>query len=76
MAAARRYRHPRKDLEAVCVLIERAGWRVISTGRYFKAFCPCGGHFRTIHLTPSGANYLTNLTHWFRRQPCWKEPSA
>jgi len=66
-----RQRHPNKELEAVCQAVEAAGWRVERKKGYYKAYCPCGQHLKTIVLTPSGANYVVNLTHWFRRQPCW-----
>lgn len=55
--------------------IEAAGWRITRKSGYFKAYCPCGQHLRTIHLSPSDPSYERNLTHWFLRQPCWSEDS-
>lgn len=55
-----RPRHPKKDLEAVLVIAEKAGWRVTRKTRYFKMYCPCGNHLRSIHLSPSDPNYKKN----------------
>ena len=47
-------------------------WTVIPGKTYWKAKCPCGRHANwSIKLTPSGANYVTDLSKWFRRQGCW-----
>ena len=66
-----RPRHPKPALEAVCGEAEAAGWRITRGSIYFKAYCPCGQHKRSIHLSPSDPNYLQNLRQWFTRQPCW-----
>lgn len=73
--AVARPRHPKKDLEQLLRFVEAHGWRVTQKKGYFKAYCPCGLHFRTVHLSPSDPNYRRNLTHWFERQPCWAEES-
>lgn len=70
-----RPRHPKKDLEAVCQTAEAAGWQIMRGTGYFKAYCPCGLHKRTLHLSPSDPNYARNVAHWFRRQPCWPKES-
>ncbi|MDA8282297.1 MAG: hypothetical protein M0Z42_03115 [Actinomycetota bacterium] len=69
--APNRPRHPRPELEEICREVEQAGWRVVKGSAYFKAYCPCGLHKRSVHLTPSGKDYGKNLRQWFRRQPCW-----
>jgi len=66
-----RPRHPDKDLERLCQEIEAAGWRLTRRNRYYSAYCPCGQHKRTIHLSPSDHSYAQNVRQWFRRQPCW-----
>jgi hypothetical protein len=70
---APRSRHPDKDLEAVLRSLERQGWRIERGQKYFKAYCPCGLHKKTVHLTPSGPRYLRNLVGWLRRETCWEE---
>jgi len=43
---------------------------------YFKLYCPCPQkHLKTVHLTPSGANYARNLRKWLERQSCWEADS-
>lgn len=38
------------------------GWRVDETRKgYPRAYCPCGKHMRSVHLTPSGPGYWRNL---------------
>lgn len=66
-----RPRHPRKELEVLCQLLEEQGWRISKDSGYFKAYCPCGQHKRTIHLSPSDPNYEQNVRHWFQGQSCW-----
>jgi hypothetical protein len=66
-----RPKHPNKDIEEVILLIEIYGWRVERGRKYYKCYCPCGHHLKTIHLTPSGTGYVLNLRKWFQRQPCW-----
>jgi hypothetical protein len=37
-------------------------------------YCPCPEkHFKTVKLTPSGANYLKDLLGQLRRATCWEE---
>ena len=66
-----RPRHPKPELERLCRDVEKAGWRITRGKRYFKAYCACGKHKRTIHLSPSDPNYEKHARSWFRRQPCW-----
>lgn len=71
MVVKPRPRHPRKDLEEICRLMEEAGWRITRKKGYFNGYCPCGQHKHTVHLSPSNPYYGRNLTQWLRRQPCW-----
>ncbi len=49
-------------------------WRVDeSRGGYPMAFCPCRGHKKTLHYTPSNPNYWRNARAWFRRCECWED---
>jgi len=49
-----RPKHPRKELEAILVVIEDEGaWRVDKPGKYYRCRCPCGQHSKYVHLTPS-----------------------
>jgi hypothetical protein len=66
-----RPRHRRKESEAVLVDAEAHGWRIDPGKRYWRAYCGCGLHLRSIHLTPSDPSYATNLAHWFRRTCGW-----
>jgi hypothetical protein len=60
-------------LEEILREAERRGWRVKKPSKYFKMYCPCAEkHFKTVHLTPSGANYAKNLKKWLERQSCWE----
>ena len=72
-AVSPRPRHQTKEIEALLCSLERQGWRMTKGGGYFKAYCPCREHLKTIHLTPSSAGYLRNLMGWLRRESCWKE---
>lgn len=63
-------RHPRKELEAVLQAFHEAGWRITDPPTYYTVRCPCGTHYRWIHLTPSGANYGRDALQWLKRQPC------
>lgn len=68
-----RPRHPDKELEAIIQDLELRNWRVERGRKYYKAKCPCVKlHMKTIHLTPSGRMYSTNLRKWFERQSCWE----
>ena len=67
-------RHPDKDLERIIREAEEHGWRRTKRPKsYFRLYCPCGRHIKTVALTPSGANYGRNLLAWFRRQDCWDQ---
>lgn len=67
-----RPRHQIKEIEALLRSMEVQGWRVEKGSKYFKTFCPCGLHKKTVHLTPSGGGYLRNLVGWLRRETCWE----
>jgi len=67
-----RPRHQNKEIESLIRELELAGWVINRDGGYFIAKCPCGKHMKTIHLTPSSANYLKNLAHFLERNTCWK----
>lgn len=69
---ASRPRHPDKDLEQVLRSLELCGWRVERGSRYYRAYCPCGTHKKTVHLTPSDPRYRRNLVGWLRRETCWE----
>jgi hypothetical protein len=57
-----RPRHPNKDLESVPRAAEARRWRVERRKKYYKMYGPCDDkHFKTVELTPSGANYLKDL---------------
>ncbi len=68
-----RPKHPDKDLEALLRSLESAGWRVEKGRKYFKGYCPCGDHKKTIHVTPSDPGYRRHLIGWLRRETCWEE---
>ncbi len=68
-----RHRHTVKEIEALLRSLESQGWRVKKDRKYYKAYCPCGLHKKTVHLTPSTTGYLRNLVGWLRRETCWKE---
>jgi hypothetical protein len=69
-----RQRHPKKELEEILRECEANGWRVTRDQRYFKVWCRCADkHWKTVKLSPSGANYAVNLRHWFSRQSCWED---
>jgi hypothetical protein len=67
-----RPRHQVKELEAVLREAERKDWRVEKGKKYFKMLCPnlCKCR-KTVHLTPSGAQYEENLRHKLSRDTCW-----
>jgi hypothetical protein len=65
-------KHTDKDLEALLKEAERKKWQVTKGKKYFKLWCPNDCKCRkTVHLTPSGANYETNLRHKLSRDTCW-----
>ncbi len=69
-----RPRHPNKELEAVLRDAESRRWRGERRKKYYKMYCPCADkHFKTVKLTPSGANYLKDLLGQLRRATCWEE---
>ena len=71
---AKRPRHPSKELETVIQDAENHGWRAEKPAAYFKLYCPCDEyHWKTVVVTPSGANYEKNLRKWFERQSCWDD---
>ncbi len=64
--------HQVKELEAILREAERKGWRVTKGKLYFKMWCPCPAkHWKTVKLTPSGANYRKNLLGQLGRATCW-----
>lgn len=69
-----RPKHQNKDIEAFMRIVEEHGWVISKGKKYYRAKCACERmHMKSIHLTPSGSMYLTNLEGWFKRQSCWKE---
>ncbi|ACU40155.1 hypothetical protein Amir_6353 [Actinosynnema mirum DSM 43827] len=61
------------DIKALLADLEEQGWRVVR-GRYWKCYCPCAAkHLKTVKITPSDPNYITNLKGQLRRSTCWKE---
>ena len=69
-------KHSRKDLEAVLVAFHEAGWRIGDPPTYYSVRCPCGDHYRWVHLTPSDPNYARNALQWLKRQPCTPKEEA
>jgi len=69
-------RHPNKALEAVLQAFHEAGWRVINPPAYYQVRCPCGLHYRWIHLTPSDPNYGRHAMSWLKRQTCGQDREA
>jgi len=60
-----------KELSAIRREAERRGWRIERGKRYYKMWCPCGKHMKTVKLTPSDPNYARNLLGQLRRATCW-----
>jgi hypothetical protein len=60
-----------KELEAVRQEARGKGWRVERGKKYYKMWCPCGKHMKTVKLTPSDPNYVRNLLGQLRRATCW-----
>ncbi|QCR43420.1 hypothetical protein C1N91_07535 [Curtobacterium sp. SGAir0471] len=72
-----RPRHPDKDVEKFLRdAEENHHWKFTKGKKYFKGKCPCGAHLKTVHLTPSNPNYLTNLRHYFARLDCWTQEAT
>ena len=65
-----RPRHTDKNIEKVLRALEKDEWRVERGKRYFRIYCPCGKHKRSVALTPSDPNYGKNLRGWINRQNC------
>lgn len=69
-------RHPRKDLERVLEEFHLRGWRIENPPKYYKVMCPCGSHYRWIHLTPSSPYYGGHALTWAKRVcPLWEGDS-
>lgn len=66
-----RPRHPKKDIEQVMRAAEARGWRFTKGRKYYKAYCPCGEHLHTVHLTPSDPWYVVHLKYRLARTGCW-----
>ena len=64
-------RHPQKDLEAVLAEFHAHGWEIIDPPKYYTLRCPCGQHYRWLHLTPSNPNYGKQALQWAKRCPKW-----
>jgi hypothetical protein len=62
-----------KELEAIRETARRKGWRVERGKKYYKMWCPCGSHMKTMKLTPSDPNYTRNLLGQLRRATCWSD---
>lgn len=72
-----RPRHPDKDVEKFLRTAEdKHLWTFTKGKKYFKGKCPCGLHLKTVHLTPSDPNYLTNLKHNLARLECWTQEAT
>lgn len=61
----------RDDLAAIRQQARDKGWRVEKGKKYYKMWCPCGKHWKTVKLTPSDPNYTRNLLGQLRRATCW-----
>lgn len=67
-------RHPKKELQAVLEVFSAQGWTIENPPKYYKVLCPCGNHYRWIHLTPSNPYYGFQALQWARRVcPMWRE---
>lgn len=69
-------KHPKKELQSLLKEFDEAGWRIQDPPKYYKVYCPCGAHKRTIHLTPSDPNYTLNASKWLHRQECYTQEGA
>lgn len=63
-------KHPVKDIEIVLEEFASLGWTVERGRKYYSVKCPCGDHYRHVHVTPSDRRYVMNLRSWLMRQPC------
>ncbi|GAA4283321.1 hypothetical protein GCM10022261_08520 [Brevibacterium daeguense] len=67
-------KHPNKELEALLEEFHEAGWQIINPKKkYYKVRCPCGSHYRSIHISPSNPRYSQDALSWLYRQPCYSE---
>jgi hypothetical protein len=66
-----RPRHPKKDIEKVMRTAEARGWRFVKVRKYYKAYCPCGEHLYTGHMTPSNPWYIVHLMYRVTCLICW-----
>lgn len=64
-------KHPKKELEALLGEFHEASWRVERASKYYKVYCPCGEHKRTVHVSPSNPKYAQNVIKWLYRQECY-----
>lgn len=71
-----RPRHPITELEALLREAESRQWRVERGNRYYKMYCPCGAHKKTVHLTPSNPNYERECRAQLKRATCWDDQEA
>jgi hypothetical protein len=64
-----RPKHPKKDIEDAMRNLEGSGWRFERRkgAKYFRGYCPCGAHIRSVHMSPSDPNYVKNLISWADR---------
>lgn len=68
-----RPRHQDKDLEQLLRDLEANNWRVTKGKKYYKVYCPCGIHQRTVKNTPSDPSYECNVRGWLGRTGCWEQ---
>lgn len=68
-----RPRHTKKELEELLQEAERKRWEGRRGKKYFRMFCPCGAHQKTVHLSPSDPHYKQNLVGRLMRTGCWEE---
>ena len=61
----------KQDYREAVEWVRAQGWRVDEErDGYPMAFCKCGKHHRSIHLTPSNPRYYQQLRNWVKRQDC------
>lgn len=65
-------KHPDKTLESLLGEFHGAGWRIESTNKYYKVYCPCEAkHKTTVHLSPSSGYYANHKLQWLYNQTCY-----
>lgn len=69
-------KHPKKELEAVLGEYHEAGWSITKGKKYYKLRCPCGGHLRSIHLSPSNPRYAQESLQYLYRYTCYPREEA